>query len=626
MKKNFLISYFQRLIFNCFIKLISFLPLKTLLLLGRVVGVYIYHSNKKFKALKNLRIAFAKEKSPFEIRRILKKSCMYLGMNVFEVLKLPELSLEDLEKNVRYKNYELLKKYEKNPAIIIGAHFGNWELADAKIAQDFNYAIFVKSQKPAFWDEFLNSQRRKFGLEIIEETPTFLKKIKECIKKGKFIGFVADHGVNEKSPKIEFFGRKVSTPIGGVKIALKNSLPLIVGFVRRERRAYHIVEMYKELELEEILQDNLKKINKTLQEYIEKYPYEYNWYFKRFKFTSDRYILLLTDSKPGHYKQLESFLNVLKESEFEIIAKFVRVEFKSEFRKHLLNLATFVFYKTFPSILIYLSKFCLKEKSFEELFSFCPDVVISCGQKTLSANLIVSLENNSRNICILKPGIFPFRWFYKVFLPFHDKMRGKNVINFWGAVSFSDENRVFQDVEKLKEKFNIKKTQKVCVLLGGENKSFKFDKKLIISFLTKFLKLCRNKNTGVLLTTSRRTPLNFEKFLEEKLKDEFEILILANKENYPFIVGGFLGLSKKVIVTSDSVSMICEALSLRKEVYVLELPSKKYSKHHRFLESLLKEGYIYKVRLDNLEEIFEENRPVKELNGHLKKYILDSIK
>ncbi len=626
MKKDFSNPYFQRLIFNLFIKLISDLPIKILLFLGKIGGLFFYHSNKKFKALRNLRIAFAPEKSPFEIRKILRKSCMNFGMNIFEILKLPKIDKTYLKKYLRYKNLELLKKYQDTSIVIMGIHFGNWELANSKIAQDFKYVIFVRPQKPKFWDEFLNSQRRKFGLEIIEESMNFLKRIKECIREKKFLGFVADHGVSDRSPKIEFFKRKVASPIGGVKICQKYNLPLILAFTRREKQNFHLIEIYKEISLTGDVIKDLEKVNKTLEEYIKIYPYEYNWYFKRFKFTSDRYLLFITDSKPGHKKQLESFLNIVKESEFEIVPKFVNIKFKSKFRRILLDFLVLIFYKIAPSLLIYFLKFCLEDSSFKELFDFSPDFVISCGAQTQAANLIVSLENNAKNISILKPSGFPFNWFYKIFLPYHDKVSRKNVINFWGALSFFDKNSISESVEKLKREFNIREGEKICVFLGGRSKNFYFDKEFVISFLKKLIRLCEKRKIKLLLTTSRRTPFEIEEVLEKEFKDEFEVLVLANKRNYPFITEGFLGLSKKVIVTSDSISMVSEALSLKKEVYVLDLPSKKHSKHSEFLESLLKENFILKINLDNIEEIFNQNTFNKRFNEHLKEAILDSIR
>jgi mitochondrial fission protein ELM1 len=69
-------------------------------------------------------------------------------------------------------------------------------------------------------------------------------------------------------------------------------------------------------------------------------------------------------------------------------------------------------------------------------------------------------------------------------------------------------------------------------------------------------------------------------------------LIIANENNIPEAVGGILALSRIIITSAESISMISEALSSRKYVLVFH-PHSLSRKHERFLGYFAKNKYLY---------------------------------
>jgi mitochondrial fission protein ELM1 len=124
---------------------------------------------------------------------------------------------------------------------------------------------------------------------------------------------------------------------------------------------------------------------------------------------------------------------------------------------------------------------------------------------------------------------------------------------------------------------------------------------------------CERWNAQILVTTSRRTSLEVEKLIKEEFKDysRCKFLVIANEKNFPFAVGGILGLSHIVITSPESISMISEAASCNK--YAVVFNSRGLSKkHRRFLDFLTENKYIYLAEPYDLSRTIEyiwQNKP-----------------
>jgi mitochondrial fission protein ELM1 len=91
------------------------------------------------------------------------------------------------------------------------------------------------------------------------------------------------------------------------------------------------------------------------------------------------------------------------------------------------------------------------------------------------------------------------------------------------------------------------------------------------------------------------------------LKEEFigyprcRLLVVANEKNIPEAVGGILGLSSVVIISPESISMICEAVSSGKQVLVFQSQGLS-KKHGSFLKYFAQKEYLRLVASYNLKE------------------------
>ena len=112
-----------------------------------------------------------------------------------------------------------------------------------------------------------------------------------------------------------------------------------------------------------------------------------------------------------------------------------------------------------------------------------------------------------------------------------------------------------------------------------------------------------------MITTSRRTSANVERFLKSHLAGQpaCRLLVIANEDNPSYAAGGMMGLADLLIVTEDSLAMISEAVGTGKRVIVLSLGEGELpEKHYRFHQILAQRGLVTLSGLADLEKNITE--------------------
>jgi mitochondrial fission protein ELM1 len=100
--------------------------------------------------------------------------------------------------------------------------------------------------------------------------------------------------------------------------------------------------------------------------------------------------------------------------------------------------------------------------------------------------------------------------------------------------------------------------------------------------------LARHHGAGLMVTPSRRTGADNEAILRARMREVPSVVWDGQGENPYF---GFLGLADAIIVTCDSVSMISEACSTGKPVYLVALEGES-ARFRKFHEALLRAGMV----------------------------------
>jgi KDO2-lipid IV(A) lauroyltransferase len=620
-------------------RLIQALPIGLALFIGRALGAFYYWMDSKHArvAYQNLRIALSEKHTTPQLRAILKKNYQNLGMDVIEALRLPRLNKNYINQYITIKGKQHLDKAftDSKGAIVLGAHFGSWETCFA-IAGMLGYPSYIVTEeqtKKPLLDRYLDHIRQSHGVKVLKVGEESRQAIR-VLQEGKFVGMVADHGIKEGA-LVDFFGRKTRTPTAALKLSLKFGAPILMIYIRRIKGPRHELVIMPPLEMKttgNLNQDvnvNLQTINQIIQSYIAKYPDEYLWFYKRFKYSSQRNILILYDGKTGHLRQAQAVTrligNIARQKDLEVKTKLINIDFKNKSAAILQSLSVSLANRHSCLGCLWCLKTFLKPDTFKELQSYFADIVISCGSSASAVNFVISSENQAKSIVLMRPGQLSTNRFNLVIAPYHDSLPHRdNIVVTEGALNLVDEEYIESQVRGLAPQVRIEKDLVLGLLLGGDTKKFKLSPGLLKPLISQIKLFLERYDGQILITTSRRTSPE----AEELIKREFgnysrcNLLVIANEKNIPEAVGGILGLSKIVIISPESISMISEAASSGRYVVVFSPQANIGHRHTRFLEHFAKEKYIYLTDSSRiamtLDEIITRKPKIMKLQDSLR--------
>ena len=212
-----MLEYFVYLIYRAGFGLIGLLPLRAAFALGNALGFFAWLVLGEYRRLgfHNIDIAFGEEKSPREMRRLVRRHFQRLGANLLSSLKLAAIPLEKARANVRIENAEAADRELRSgrPVVFILSHIGNWELQ----AQMFPAAIgYVRNStiyqplKNRYIDKHVRALRGRAGVQLFDRNEGFQKAI-ELLRGGGAIGILSDQHAGDQGLWVPFFGKLAST-------------------------------------------------------------------------------------------------------------------------------------------------------------------------------------------------------------------------------------------------------------------------------------------------------------------------------------------------------------------------------------------------------------------------------
>jgi mitochondrial fission protein ELM1 len=241
-----------------------------------------------------------------------------------------------------------------------------------------------------------------------------------------------------------------------------------------------------------------------------------------------------------------------------------------------------------------------------------PHVVIATGSLTVPVSKWVKMQS-PRTVTVqmmaplnrfglkFKPGGFldhvfnheNLNFFDVVASPVHEgKPENKSTVLTLGAPNRITPLKLKEAQMKWGKIFSSFKDKKIAVLVGGNNKRFLFDEKKVQDLADDLTALTNQQATSFLMTTSRRTGKMQENLLKKAFVDDH--YIWNGKGDNPYM--GILACADAIVVTPDSVSMVSEAASTGKPVFIWGLDDDmtllKMGKFNIFYQALYKNGFI----------------------------------
>lgn len=216
-----------------------------------------------------------------------------------------------------------------------------------------------------------------------------------------------------------------------------------------------------------------------------------------------------------------------------------------------------------------------------------PRILITCGRRSAAASIAIRKASRGRCFTVhVQDPLIPPHYFDLVAPPRHDRLTGANVLTTRGAIHHVTSAKLAEAANRFRSRFEHLPRPWIGVLLGGSNRTMTLTPDKACAIGEQLARAARESGGGLMITPSRRTGEENTRALAKAVADVPHVIWDRQGANPYF---GILALANHLVVTGDSASMVSEAASTGKPLYVIDFG--RYSKRlERFHSALRDEG------------------------------------
>ena len=245
------------------------------------------------------------------------------------------------------------------------------------------------------------------------------------------------------------------------------------------------------------------------------------------------------------------------------------------------------------------------------------DLVVSCGRKSVIPSIFIKKKNKKIfTIHIQNPKV-RFNNFDLIVVPEHDGLKGENIIASKGAIHYITRLEIEKARPYLHDKIQNEKI--VSLILGGPNKYYNFSNEELTNIFGEIKSSFISQGYKAIIIPSMRTPKRIiDLAINEFLIDGF-VVNSVDKQAYL----SSLAIANSIVVTCDSTSMISEAATSGKPIFVGHMqPKRNNYRFKRFYKLFRELGVIKnlgeKVENWTYDSFNEAERIATIINSRLK--------
>ena len=282
---------------------VAALPLPFLFAFGQFLGVCAWMFSGKYRRLatRNLEIAFANEKSPRELRQLVRRHFRQLGANLLCSAKLTQMPPEKILEHVEVENIESMAREFRAgvPVVLVLSHLGTWEVFAQLMPKFVGFvrnASVYQGLGNRFIDKHVRRTRSQTGLELFDRHDGF-EPVIDLLRSGGGVGVLSDQHAGDHGVWTPFFGRLASTSPLPALLAKRTRAALIAAGVYTTGRArWRMVFTERFDQTGASVAVLTSKINQVIEQQILRAPEDWFWVHNRWKTPEPNFLL-------AHYKR-----------------------------------------------------------------------------------------------------------------------------------------------------------------------------------------------------------------------------------------------------------------------------------------------------------------------------------
>jgi KDO2-lipid IV(A) lauroyltransferase len=223
--------------------LVQRLP-KRLVYLGAVVGgeiTYLVWGGRREITKNNFAVVLGRPPEHPDVARVSRRAFRNFGKYLTEIMRFPSMGSAELHELVKidaqsHINLDAAREHGRG-IIFVSAHFGNFELGGARIAQEIPLTVVADELENQRLMDFLVTNREHKNVVILPPQGA-TRRVLAALRRNEMVGFMMDLGPRAQeldNVEATFFGVRTSFPTIAAALARVSGAPIIVAAVTRDR-------------------------------------------------------------------------------------------------------------------------------------------------------------------------------------------------------------------------------------------------------------------------------------------------------------------------------------------------------------------------------------------------------
>lgn len=276
-----------------------FFPLSWALSLSRLMVNlgYIFAGEYRRQALINLKLYYQKEKSYFELKKMVKEIGIEATKGAWETIYSVSPRQDEVFRNIKIEGKEYLDQAlsQGKGVIAISAHLGNFAVMGGKlITEGYPFYLTLKLPRNPGIGEFFKQKMERYHFAFILADPATVaqKLIIRALRRNQIVCLIVDFDQKVGGVPIRFMGQEIALPAGPAIIARRTGSPVLPIFIIRQSDNSQkiIIEPpvtingeIAEVDPEKSIILLCQRFAGIIESYIKKYPTQWYWINKKHK-------------------------------------------------------------------------------------------------------------------------------------------------------------------------------------------------------------------------------------------------------------------------------------------------------------------------------------------------------
>ena len=277
--------------------LLRLLPLPLVFLIGEGAGLLFYLGLPGYRklAVRNMTIAFGRERTPEEIRSMARASFLRLGGNLLSSLVLPRIGREAIDERVEVIYEKGAREVQQGSSGVIFCipHMGAWELFSQLpelFTGDLAPSTMYQTLRNPFFDAYVRRRRATMGLQLFDRGSGFRGPMAH-VKAGGALGILTDQHAGDHGVWAPLFGRLASTTSLPAILAGRTGAALVPLHAETVGRARWRLVCGSPVPHQKTPEKTTAVMNLRLGEVIGRSPEDWFWVHNRWKTPKPNFLL-----------------------------------------------------------------------------------------------------------------------------------------------------------------------------------------------------------------------------------------------------------------------------------------------------------------------------------------------